>query len=437
MSIDEPVRKKRCTDLLKVESVKTSEENLQCFLLNFQEKIEECYPSKCLCKIEDEHLNSFIKLSLTNLASCDTEVPEPDTALLFLNFITWICQTFHDQLLSGEICSQIYQKALILVQQQNLEDIFFRLLKSSDENIQFSSVQAISSLLPLCHCGVDNSSPLSSTFLSRLLADVVDSPPESQSDSLLDCLAVGDEAGLGDLDFESPPRSTPVEDGSLGYKSLLLSILVSYVTHGCRQREESDGPVAWCSRTVLEEEMLCQEMQVKCLVIKMMDPVWPQFTRSVSRVLSSNKSSLHHQLYLCESFKLWQSLISVRANLSFLESRVFSSDLAGCLPLLRSSTPATVWRSVLDTVSECLCYGTTLSLQSCPPQEPCSLAHSVIRLVRFNKFLSQVPYKHSLGFGGDAGLNAGLTGDDYDKGLVQKMVLIILKCVALTTREAR
>merc|ERR1712241_1669450 len=31
----------------------------------------------------------------------------------------------------------------------------------------------------------------------------------------------------------------------------------------------------------------------------------------------------------------------------------------------------------------------------------------------------------------------GVTGDGYDKGLVQKMVLIILKCVALTTREAR
>ena len=59
------------------------------------------------------------------------------------------------------------------------------------------------------------------------------------------------------------------------------------------------------------------------------------------------------------------------------------------------------------------------------------------RLVRFNKFLSQVPYKQSLGFGGEAGLDREVTGDGYDKGLVQKMVLIILKCVALTTREAR
>ena len=42
-------------------------------------------------------------------------------------------------------------------------------------------------------------------------------------------------------------------------------------------------------------------------------------------------------------------------------------------------------------VSECLCYGTTLALQSVPPGEPCELAHTLIRMVRFNKFLSQVP----------------------------------------------
>ena len=394
MSIDEPVRKRLCTNLNQDETVQKNEENLHSFLYEVQEKIEGCFPTKCLCGLQDEPLNRYINLSLSNI-SCDTERPEPDSCLLFLNFITWICQTFHDQLLSGQICSRIYQKALILVKHPNLDEAFFLLLRNSDENIQFSSVQAISSLLPLCHCGVDIPTSLSSTFLKGLLSEILDkSPaPASHSGSLLDCLAPGDEAALDDFDFESPPRSKPVvptgpggeeeeEEDSLRYRSLLLSILAGYVTHGSRQREEAASLPSNCSKTVLEEEMMCQEMQVKCLVIKMMDPVWPQFTSSVIRVLSSSRSSLHRQLYLVESFKLWQSLISVRANLSFLESRVFSADLPRCLPLLRPSTPATVWRSVLDTVSECLCYGTTLGLQSCPPQEPCSLAHSIIRWYR-------------------------------------------------------
>ena len=58
---------------------------------------------------------------------------------------------------------------------------------------------------------------------------------------------------------------------------------------------------------------------------------------------------------------------------------MFTSDLAACLPRLSPALPAAVWRAVLDTASECLCYGTTLGLQSIPPQEPCDLAHTIIR----------------------------------------------------------
>ena len=50
----------------------------------------------------------------------------------------------------------------------------------------------------------------------------------------------------------------------------------------------------------------------------------------------------------------------------------------------------------------------------------------------------QVPYRQSLGMGGSAARGGSCGGsEEYDKGLVQKMVLTILKCVALTTREAR
>ena len=84
-------------------------------------------------------------------------------------------------------------------------------------------------------------------------------------------------------------------------------------------------------------------------------------------------------------------------------------------------------------VNEELCYGTTLGLQSSPPEEPCQLAHSLIRLVRFSSFLSRVPHSSSSsGFGGGA-----TSASSWDRGLVGRLVLIVLKCVALTTREAR
>ena len=58
------------------------------------------------------------------------------------------------------------------------------------------------------------------------------------------------------------------------------------------------------------------------------------------------------------------------------------------------------------------------------------------RLVRFDNFLSRVPHQLSLGFGGQAGSRPD-HHHEYDRGLVQKVILVLLKCVALTTREAR
>ena len=89
---------------------------------------------------------------------------------------------------------------------------------------------------------------------------------------------------------------------------------------------------------------------------------------------------------------------------------------------------------IIIKVNEELCYGTTLGLQSSPPEEPCQLAHSLIRLVRFSSFLSRLPHSSSSsGFGGGGASSA----NSWDRGLVGRAVLIVLKCVALTTREAR
>ena len=87
MSIDEPVRKRLCTNLNQVETDEKNEENLHSFLYKVQEKIEGCFPIKCLCSLHDEPLSRYINLSLSNI-SCDTELPEPNSSLLFLNCIT-------------------------------------------------------------------------------------------------------------------------------------------------------------------------------------------------------------------------------------------------------------------------------------------------------------------------------------------------------------
>ena len=80
-------------------------------------------------------------------------------------------------------------------------------------------------------------------------------------------------------------------------------------------------------------------------------------------------------------------------------------------------------------------------------------------MVRFDGFLSRVPYSNeSKGFGGscqhpndkesskpgDKSVTIDLKNgpdddfeDDYNKAIVQKIIVLVLKSVALTTREAR
>ena len=250
-----------------------------------------------------------------------------------------------------------------------------------------------------------------------MLEDVLDDKEEHSS--LLDSVAPGEVACLDDFFFgeAAPGPSAPRQEvatspapSSLGYKCQLVAVLAGFVTHTDKPREDGAAEAAaGCSREELGEDVLCQETEVKMMVIKMMDPVWPRFTRHLAATLAdtATAASFLGEVYLVHGFRLWQSLISVRANLSFVKSRAFSADLSSSLAQLTSAAPASVWRAVLDTViftlvfcpmfneclkvSECLCYGTTLALQSVPPGEPCELAHTLIRMVRFNKFLSQVP----------------------------------------------
>jgi len=357
-----------------------------------------------------------------------------------VNFLVWIGQVFHEQLIRGEVCLRVQSTILFLVNHEGRLENLLNLYTKADQNFQYSLKRAITTLLPLCHCGVDTVIPYSESALKRIIVDIVGNG-ESNSNTLLECLAPGEEAMLGDFDSDLIPNvQTNKDEDDLEYKSWLLSILTGFISHGASPKEEtSEIENVLCHRISLEEDMLCQEMQVKCMILRAMDPVWPKFTGSLVKVLGTRSNAFASELFLIEGFKFWRCLISVRANLSFVESRYFSSDLATCLPQLSSSTPSSVWRTVLDSVSECLCYGTTLGLQSIPPQEPCDLAHTMIRLVRFNSFLNLVPHKSSLGFGGSAGTSSKdfFPLNNYDKGLVQKIVLIVLKCVALTTREAR
>ena len=88
--------------------------------------------------------------------------------------------------------------------------------------------------------------------------------------------------------------------------------------------------------------MLCQEIQIKCAIIKLLEPVWEKFASNLSHIIGKHSAPsqslcLTEILYATEGFKLWRALISVRANLNFVDSRNFSSNLSSPVHQLKVS----------------------------------------------------------------------------------------------------
>ena len=450
----DPPSKRRCLGT----SHENDQDHQKCLQLHCQ--IEECYVYKCLCDIQEEDLRKYVTLNLLKVCQWHNGCSDSEntSCVLFLSFLTWLCQTFHDELSSGFVCSAIHSISAFILDSDQLKYVP-NLLRSDEVSIRRSAIQALVHLLPLYHCGFDGKSIGSVSLVEQILKEAVSEAAESCTQnrdrrgtepSAADAIGGTDAYASTSIDFGDlfggglsshsavNQQIDPLaqQDDSLSHKSALVSVLTGLFAHSESPREDAaivDRQKGGnCDKNELGEDVLCQEIEIKYMVMMKMEPNWPIFTRHLEKVLTQHSKTVPGQVYLSEGFKLWENLLTVRGNLSFSKSRVFSQGLASCVASLSLDCPASVWRSVLDAVSECLCYGTTLALQSIPPQEPSDIAHTIIRLVRFNKFLSQVPCRR-----GCHGALSGDTNEDFDRGLVQKVVLVVLKCVALTTREAR
>lgn len=142
--------------------------------------------------------------------------------------------------------------------------------------------------------------------------------------------------------------------------------------------------------------------------------------------LAQSATNLHSEdvFPLVSFLSLWQSTISVKANVSVLDSKPFYSRMEALLPIMTPSLDPIIWREMINLFNEVLCYGSTLALQDFLPDEPCNLAHLVIRHVRVERLLDRAPFqsgRHSAS----------------DRSLMQKLVLLVLKAVAVTVKETR
>lgn len=153
---------------------------------------------------------------------------------------------------------------------------------------------------------------------------------------------------------------------------------------------------------------------IKCITIKILENKWPALVKNISSLItelsSVNFRQQQHRTASTTSMissssgnfnnaencilifiALWESIISVKTNLSVIETLPFYAHLVHFEFLLNQNLPHMIYKQMLQLFNEALCYGSTLALQDLLPEETCSLAHQIVRHVKDLRLLESMP----------------------------------------------
>lgn len=226
-----------------------------------------------------------------------------------------------------------------------------------------------------------------------------------------------------------------------------------------------------CITVVLTDSESFDTSHIKCLTIKTLEHHWPVLVKNMKLLLLRYLNLANAENCILTFFSLWENIISVKANLSIIDTKPFYADLQSFVDLLRNTMlPSLIYTHLLSLFNEVLCYGSTLALQDILPEEICSLAHSIVRFVKDFRLLSDVRVQSSRSGFGFLGHDCNVIRDyslgpdvaplstiqlvdqsygDYeneesnqsrnevDKTMLQRMSLLVLKSIAVTVKEMR
>ncbi|KAJ8922230.1 hypothetical protein NQ315_004167 [Exocentrus adspersus] len=179
---------------------------------------------------------------------------------------------------------------------------------------------------------------------------------------------------------------------------------------------------------------------IKGLIVKSLESKWPELIHKVHDLILHNTST-EVQTCILTFLALWESIISVKANLSVIDTKPFYVGLQKFISMLNINLSPLIWKQLLSLFNEVLCYGSTLALQDTLPDDTCQLAHCVVRYVKDYRLLDRLPYRRDEGLTVNSFVGTITTAQpshsNIDKTLLQKMVLLVLKSVAITIKETR
>lgn len=405
---------------------------------------------KCLCSLQLPDI--LHTLALCNECFSSQAVSQVnylrDETLLYISMLTLFFEVSLRQQSRGSLCTRISEVVGAGADNEGaVLDILFGFMGLEDKFISYCSGRALSSLLLMLR------GRAAELVLERLVHSITHSP---------NLLEVGHSIEvvrriIDWKDMEEHPLETAAES-------------------------VSQPPDTVCARISLAPADTTGANEVKYLATKKLDCKWFLLVTRLTQLV--NEFTIEKEHVIVSFLTLWESLISVKANLSVTDTKEFYSGLERLLTPLTRHAHFIVWRKVLDLYNEVLCYGSTLALQEVLAEEPCNLAHLLIRAVKDRRFLECVPFGGSAGNrsssargagsssgGGSASSNTssqsssssssssvtvasgnsnpGSAGSrntssgppaemsQNDRIILHKVVLVILKSVAVTVKETR
>ncbi|XP_011206023.2 protein lines [Bactrocera dorsalis] len=256
-----------------------------------------------------------------------------------------------------------------------------------------------------------------------------------------------------------------------------------------------------CQIITLTDSESFDTSHLKGVTIKILENKWPALVKNMKALIVNHMHMDHAEHCILNFLQLWENIISVKANLSVVETRPFYAQLDKFeLLLQQQQLSCTVYKQLLCLFNEALCYGSTLALQDMLPVETCHLAQRIVRHVKEARILDSLPRRQPenmvsfLGFkrpavaylegmpwnpkperstaqmcgstphcGENIGLSTPMNREfsnnesipnssgilsggpieldanaiEMDKTILQKMVLLVLKSVAVTVKEIR
>lgn len=390
---------------------------------NQSNNMEEDYQMKlihqCLCGLSEVALRKPFENDPStehNASSRNTLLAEwsTDKILNFLSNLQLLFDVYHKQNNKGYICARIVDICDSIVRNEyNIIEQITALPNLENKYINFVAAKVIASFLIIAKTNINNE--WLETIINFLTSDT--SGNYNKTNFALEIIKRVVE--WKDVDIHILEESQLLQDNA--------TTSSQEVNINCISIPFSD-PDSYDTSAI------------KGLIIKGLESKWPELTSKMQNLIANN-STIQSNTCILTFLALWESIISVKANLSVVDTKPFYAHLESFVCLLRSSLAPNIWKQLLSLFNEVLCYGSTLALQDMLPEDTCQLAHLIVRYVKDFRLLDHLPFRRDDGltvhsFVGGI-VNSYLPQSTMDKTLLQKMVLLVLKSVAITIKETR